>query len=234
MLEKVNTIYRILEEDNNCYVAQLHDCQVVINKYDFASPQILSNNLLEKKCSECNKYIGFLTWLLMEKKMAVVLHAAGVRNKQGKYILFCGQAGAGKSTIFNLLKGEFSGIHEETIFVKMNNHFSTSTWSFPQGLAMPLSKGEIGQIYFLVGHSVKNSIQPVPFEEAFALLMKSLNKTYYFNSVIYKTLFEKDSVAYDYIELLKSVPVYKLSFKPDMEIVDLINENWGNNDATQN
>jgi len=154
--------------------------------------------------------------LMLARKGGLLVHAASaVRN--GKAFLFAGVSGAGKTTISRLAPPDALLLTDEISYVRREGqHFVAHGTPFAGELARV---GENVQAplaaLYLLHQGPENSIEPLGHSEAVRRLME--NVLFFANdpelvSKVFETV----------CELVRQVPVYRLTFVPDERVWELI------------
>jgi len=154
--------------------------------------------------------------LMLARKGGLLVHAASaVRN--GKAFLFAGVSGAGKTTISRLAPPDALLLTDEISYVRREGqHFVAHGTPFAGELARV---GENVQAplaaLYLLHQGQENSIEPLGHSEAVRRLME--NVLFFANdpelvSKVFETV----------CELVRQVPVYRLTFVPDERVWELI------------
>lgn len=204
-------------------------CAVCVNDFFQGAsvpeePALLESKLLWGKCRDCFYYRSSLLWLLKRRRV-ILLHASSVRMANGKYLLFCGSADTGKSTLLRLSKKVFTPHGNE--FVLISRDRDTACFKrLAFLLQRPVPAEKVAAIYCLTGRASENAIQPLSFREAFLFLFKQWQERDHFSDLCRQVMASdagaEDSLARDYGVVLRRKRFYKLSFKPSPEIISMI------------
>jgi hypothetical protein len=157
-------------------------------------------------------------WLA--KGRGALVHACGVTDFLGNGHLFCGQSGAGKTTMTRLWKDEpgVTILSDDRIILRKLGEkiwMYGTPWHGEGRFASP-TRAPLTRIYFL-RHGQKNEMTPLSTSDVIGRLIASSFIPFYRPEAIDFTLgfFE---------EVVKSVPCYELKFLPDKRIVELVQE----------
>jgi len=157
-------------------------------------------------------------WLA--KGRGALVHACGVTDFLGNTHLFCGQSGAGKTTIAKLWEEEpgVTILSDDRIILRKLGEkiwMYGTPWHGEGRFASP-TRAPLTRIYFL-RHGQKNEMTPLSTSDVIGRLIASSFIPFYRPEAIDFTLgfFE---------EVVKSVPCYELKFLPDKRIVELVQE----------
>jgi len=154
--------------------------------------------------------------LILARQGGLLVHAASaVRN--GKAFLFAGVSGAGKTTISRLAPPEVTLLTDEISYLRRNGHgyvahgtpFAGELAKVGENIEAPLGA------LFLLHQAPQNKIQPVSEGEALRALMESI-LFFAHDSELVNKVFESAC------DLVRRVPVFRLSFVPDQKVWELI------------
>lgn len=159
---------------------------------------------------------GLILYYLSAMNADIMMHASGV-NIDGKGLIFSGVSGKGKSTLARLFREQGAGvIHDDRLILR---------WT-PSGYMMhntPVYPGErpiaskIDQIY-LIEHGTDNRIEKVGGVNSISNVMANCIQHNWDRGIIIRQLFSVE-------RLCKKVPVHRLSFVPDSNIVNFLLKN---------
>ena len=147
---------------------------------------------------------------------AVMMHASGVFDGE-KGRLFSGFSGAGKSTISGIWRDAGSQlINDDRLIIRRENDryyiYNTPMYYEDENKKAPLDA------VFLIYHSTENVIQQVKGAAAVSGIMAfSIQNNYDQRFVQHHLEF--------FSKMAESIPIYKLGFVPDSEVIDFIKEN---------
>jgi hypothetical protein len=154
---------------------------------------------------------------ILAQNQGALIHAAGIELRGNGYI-FPGRSGAGKSTISSQFSKRrlFGLLSDDRIAVrKINNTFVAygTPWAGEAGIAE--NKGATLSGIFFIHQGAENVIKEITRREAFERLMPVTSVPWYDEEIMTKVLsFCEDMVS--------GVAAYDLFFKPDSEIVDVL------------
>jgi hypothetical protein len=145
-----------------------------------------------------------------------MIHASGV-NFNGRGYIFSGVSGRGKTTIARLWDNKGGKvIHDDRLIIRKNGGkfqlHNTPVYNDDE----PRSSRLDG--IYIIGHGVENIITPVKGAEAVSLVMANCIQQSWESHILRGLL---ESVT----DLCGSVPVYRLSFRPDESVIDHLNKN---------
>ncbi|HZD49519.1 MAG TPA: hypothetical protein VE178_12325 [Silvibacterium sp.] len=154
--------------------------------------------------------------LILAQEGGLLIHAASaVRN--GKAFLFAGVSGAGKTTISRLAPADATLLTDEISYIRRNGHgyvaygtpFAGELARVGENVRAPLAG------LYLLEKGLDNAVEPVGASEAARLLLA--NVLFFANDPeLVRRVFELAC------ELVRSTPVYRLTFFPDERVWELI------------
>jgi hypothetical protein len=159
---------------------------------------------------------GLILYYLTVINGDIMIHASGVNNLGHGYI-FSGISGKGKTTMAGLWdKTGAKVIHDDRLIIRnagtgyrMHN---TPVYNNDKPSEAPLHK------IFIIDHGIENKIVPVKGAQAVSLVMANCIPHNWAHDLIARLL---GSVSI----MCGTIPVVKLSFKPDRSVIDHILEN---------
>ncbi len=159
---------------------------------------------------------GLILYYLTVINDDIMIHASGI-NHSGEGYLFSGVSGKGKSTMARLWENSGARvIHDDRLILRKTENgyrmYNTPIYNNDIPQDSPLNK------LFIIDHGSSNKIVPVKGAAAISLFMANCIQ-HNWDSVIISRLLGSVS------ELCESVPVMKLSFRPDKNITDYILHN---------
>jgi hypothetical protein len=159
---------------------------------------------------------GLILYYLTVMHGDIFIHASGV-NISGKGYLFSGISGKGKSTMAKLWESAGARvIHDDRLILRNIGTgymmFNTPVYINDEPGESPLNK------IFLIEHGKKNELIPVRGASAVSLVMANCIQHNWDSGMIARLL---GSVSI----MCSSVPVVRLSFRPDRNVIDHILEN---------
>ena len=159
---------------------------------------------------------GLILYYLTVIHRNIMIHASGI-NISGNGYLFSGISGKGKSTIARLW--EESGariIHDDRLIIRKTESgyrmFNTPVYNNDEPRDSVLSR------IYIIDHSVENKVNPLSGASAISLVMANCIQHNWSHNIIDRLL---DSVS----DLCGTIAVFRLFFKPERSIIDLILEN---------
>ncbi|MGC2160266.1 MAG: hypothetical protein WA634_00025, partial [Silvibacterium sp.] len=154
--------------------------------------------------------------LVLARKGGLLVHAAScIRN--GRAFLFSGVSGAGKTTISSLAPADATLLTDEISYLQRDGSgYIAHGTPFAGELARPGEnvQAPLGALY-LLRQGPENVIEPIKDSDAVRLLMENV------------LFFAQDAELVDRVfesacDLVRSVPVRRLTFFPDSRVWDLI------------
>jgi len=161
-----------------------------------------------------------INYLALNKK-GVFVHSIGVKDLDGRGLLFAGKSGAGKSTTARLWH-EYSKatvLNDDRIIVrKLNGKFFIygSPWhgEFGDYLQAHIESAPLEKLFFIY-HASKNETQRISEKEAFNLLYPALFPTFWDRGCL-------ENVVSSSWDLVKSVSSFSLGFVNNKEVIEFI------------
>jgi hypothetical protein len=154
--------------------------------------------------------------LILARQGGLLVHAASaVRN--GKAFLFAGVSGAGKTTISRLAPGDVTLLTDEISYLRRNGHgyvahgtpFAGELAKVGENIRAPLAA------LYLLHQGPRNSVEPVSTGDAARALLE--------NILFFAHDPELVNLVFDTAcDLVRHVPVYRLTFVPDSRVWELI------------
>jgi hypothetical protein len=165
----------------------------------------------------CYPLDQLLLMYVLARNGGAILHAAGINHNNRGYI-FPGRSGAGKSTIMRQCarSNDFKGLSDDRIIVrKMDGNFKAFGTPWPGEACVAVNKSAPLSGIFFISHGSRNKIQDLGRREAFERLLPVTSIPWYDREITEKLLsFCEDLVSH--------VPAYELHFKPDTEVVGVL------------
>jgi hypothetical protein len=157
-----------------------------------------------------------LLMYILARRQGALIHAAGI-DINGRCYIFPGKSGAGKSTITRQFAalGDTALLSDDRIVVrKIDGGFKAFGTPWPGEAGIALNKSEPLASIFFINHGSANRIKEITPQEALARLLPVTSIPWYDREVMDKILtFCED--------LISSVPIYELDFRPSIEVVDV-------------
>ena len=142
---------------------------------------------------------------------AILIHASAVEY-EGRGYLFTGVSGKGKTTMSDLWKeAGATVIHDDLIVLTHAADGSVIASGTPLNGNTYARQTRLDAI-FLIEHAAENSIEPVKGVEAFSSVMSNTIQHNYDKQIIENHL-------ENLTKILAAVPVYRMRFRPDNDIV---------------
>lgn len=154
-------------------------------------------------------------------KKGVFTHAAGVKDLDGKALIFSGKSGCGKTTTARLWHkhSKVMVINDDRIIVcKVKGKFLAygSPW-IGEFSDDPLSRTESAPLekLFFIYHSLKNTVRRISGKEAFNLLYPALFPTFWDRGCL-------ENIVSFCEDLVKNIPCYSLGFVNDKRVINFV------------
>ena len=156
---------------------------------------------------------------LLARARGILMHACGVIEK-GRGVLFCGNSGAGKSTMANLWKGHKQStiLSDDRIIIRKRDKtfwIYGTPWHGDARVCSP-QRAPLEKIFFLK-HSSRNIIKEIGPDEAVLRLIRCS----------FPTFWDKQGMGFTLdlcSELVKEIPCYELGFLPDKGILKMLGD----------
>jgi hypothetical protein len=159
---------------------------------------------------------GLILYYLTVMHGDIFIHASGV-NISGKGYLFSGISGKGKSTMAKLWESAGARVIHDDRLILRNTGTGYMMFNTPVYCNDEPGESAISKI-FLIEHGGKNELIPVRGASAVSLVMANCIQHNWDSGMIARLL---GSVSI----MCSSVPVVRLSFRPDRNVIDHILEN---------
>lgn len=197
-----------------------------INKtFDSVTGYLLYEEYLDKMWDLSDNISNFLQFLLINhfalKKKGIVTHAAGIKDLNGKGLIFAGKSGCGKTTTAKLWSKHTKAmvLNDDRIVVrKFNDKFIIhgSPWhgDFSDYLDSKLDSTYLEKLFFIY-HAPENTVKRITPKEAFSL----------FYTAIFPAFWNKSSMEYivSFLEdLVKNVSCYSLGFVNNKKMIGFV------------
>lgn len=159
---------------------------------------------------------GLILYYLAVTRGGIMIHASGI-NYAGKGYIFSGVSGRGKTTMAGLWKKAGAEvIHDDRLIIRKLNggyfFFNTPVYDNEKPLMSPL------HAVYLIEHGSVNSAEPVTGATASGLVLANCIQHNWNREMISGLL---DAVT----DMCEKIPVMKLSFRPDNNVIDFILNN---------
>jgi hypothetical protein len=156
---------------------------------------------------------------ILARRQGALLHASGLYIN-GRGYIFPGKSGAGKSTITRqfAVRGDTGLLSDDRIVVrKIDGAFKAYGTPWPGEARIAFNKSVPLAGIFFINHGSANQIKEISPQKALARLLPVTSIPWYDREVMDKILtFCED--------LISSVPIYELDFKPSVEVVDVLEQ----------
>jgi len=167
----------------------------------------------------CYPLDQLLLMYVLARNGGAILHAAGVEIL-GKGYIFPGRSGAGKSTLARQLNDAARGevLSDDRVAVrKIGNDFSMFGTPWPGEAGAALNKAAPLSGIFFISQGTENRIRDLNRQEALERLLPVTSIPWYDREVMIEILDLCD-------DLSSYVPAYELCFRPDGEVVHVLEE----------
>ena len=158
---------------------------------------------------------------LAQRGKGIFTHAVGIRDLNGKGLLFAGESGCGKSATARLWHNHTRAmvLNDDRVIVRRQNgrffiHGSPWHGAFSDYLGSRIESAPLDKLFFIY-HAPKNRLERIRPEKTFNYLYPSTfpvfwNKDYLENVVSFG------------LDLIKQVPCYRLGFVNDRKIINFV------------
>ena len=146
----------------------------------------------------------------------ILLHAAGLKYKNRGYI-FTGVSGIGKTTISNIWLQAGGKLINDDRLVLMKNSQGFSMYNSPMAYRQEARECNISSL-FILRQSRENKAQKLSRGAALARVMALCIQHNHERMLV-------DSLVNNVNQLVETIPVYELGFKPDESVVKYIEDN---------
>ena len=155
------------------------------------------------------------------KKEGIFTHAIGVKDLDGRGLIFAGKSGSGKTATARLWHKHSKAmvLNDDRIIVrKLNGRFLIygSPWhgEFSDYLASRIESAPLEKLFF-IHHSSKNTIKRISEKKTFNLLYPALFPTFWDKECL-------ENIVSFCQDLIKSVPCYSLGFVNDKRVIGFV------------
>lgn len=156
-----------------------------------------------------------------QRKQAIFTHSIGVRDLDGRGLLFTGKSGCGKSTTARLWHKHSKAmvLNDDRIIVTKNNgkffiHGSPWHGEFSDYLASRIESAPLEKLFFIY-HAPKNTIRQISQKEAFSFLYPALFPTFWDKTCL-------GNIASFSQDLIRDIPCYKFGFVNDKKVIEFV------------
>ena len=156
-----------------------------------------------------------------QRKSSIFTHAIGVKDLNGRGLLFTGKSGCGKTATARLWHkhGKAMVLNDDRIIVrKVNGKFFIygSPWhgEFSDYLASRIESALLEKLFF-IHHSLKNTVRRISKKEAFNLLYPAMFPTFWDKECL-------ENIVSFCQDLIRSMPCYSLGFVNDKKMIGFV------------
>jgi hypothetical protein len=156
-----------------------------------------------------------------QRNAGIFTHAIGIRELDGKGLLFAGKSGSGKSTTARLWYKHSKAmvLNDDRIIIrKLKDKFFIygSPWhgAFSDYLISRIESAPLEKLFFIY-RAPKNTVRQIPKKEAFNLLYPTLFPTFWDKGCL-------ENIVSFCQDLIKKTPCYKLGFVNDNRIIRFV------------
>ncbi len=221
--------WRMQKKDNSyiyrCALEDRNQIMLVNETFDRVTAYLLTDKDKGRVWNIAHIVFDFLQVLLINylalRKNGVFVHSIGVRDLNGRGLLFAGKSGAGKSTTARLWHkySKATVLNDDRIIVRrLNDNFfiHSSPWhgEFKDYHITYLESAPSDKLFFIY-HAPKNTIQRISEKEAFNLLYPTLFPTFWDKRCL-------ENVVSFCQDLTRSVPCFSLGFINNEEVVEFV------------
>ncbi|MCK4809518.1 MAG: hypothetical protein KAS99_01095 [Candidatus Omnitrophica bacterium] len=221
--------WRLLKRGKSyVYKSPLEDKKqaMLVNKaFDRVTAYLLPKKQKGKVWNTSDIIYDFLQVLLINyfalNKQGIFTHSIGVKDLNGKGLLFAGKSGAGKSTTARLWHKHSKAmvLNDDRIIVrKLKKKFFIygAPWhgDFSDYLESHIESARLEKLFF-IHHSPKNTIRQISRKRAFNLLYPALFPTFWDKGCL-------ENIISFCQDLVKTVPCYSLGFVNDRKVIDFV------------
>ncbi|MFZ5800319.1 MAG: hypothetical protein ACOY3D_02940 [Candidatus Omnitrophota bacterium] len=208
-----------------CSLQSKRQVMLVSRNFDHVTAYLLPGWDGKKVWDSADIIYDFLQVLLINyfalNKKGIFTHSFGVKDLNGKGLLFAGKSRAGKSTaarIWHRHSGAMVLNDDRIIVLKQNGRFFIhgSPWhgNFSDYLASRIESAHLDKMFF-IHHASKNRVRAVDGKTAFRLLYPAMFPTFWDKGFL-------ENVASFCQDLVGSVPCYILGFVKDKRVIDFV------------
>ncbi|MBU1367091.1 MAG: hypothetical protein KJ711_04695 [Candidatus Omnitrophica bacterium] len=221
--------WRLLKKGNTyIYKSPLEDKKqlMLVNiTFDKVTAYLLSKKGKDKTWQATELIYDFLQVLLINyfarNNEGIFTHSIGVKDSDGKGLLFTGKSESGKSTTARLWHKHSKAmvLNDDRIIVrKIKNKFFIygCPWhgEFSDYLTSRIESAPIDKIFF-IHHAPKNAARQVKSSEAFNLLYPALFPTFWDKKCL-------ENISLFCLDLIKSAACYSLGFVNNKRIIEFV------------
>jgi len=214
--------------DNYIYKSPLEDkkqLMLVNRNFNRVKAYLLPKTNKGRVWNSTDIIYDFLQVLLInylgQRREGIFTHAIGIKDLDGKGLLFAGKSGAGKSTTAKLWHKHSKAmvLNDDRIIVrKKKNRFFIygSPWhgEFSDYLASRIESAPLKSLFF-IHHSSKNNAEKIPQIKAFNLLYPALFPTFWDKKCL-------ENITSFSVDLIKKVPCFSFGFVNNKNLIDFV------------
>ena len=156
-----------------------------------------------------------------QRKTGIFVHSIGIKDTNGRGLIFAGKSGAGKSTTARIWYKHSKAmiLNDDRIIVrKIGKQFFIhgSPWhgEFSDYLDSRIESAPLKNLFFIY-HAKKNTARRILPKEAFSMLYPSLFPTFWDKTCL-------DNISSFSLDLIKNVPCYNLGFINNKRVIDFV------------
>jgi hypothetical protein len=198
---------------------------LINNRFDRVEAHLFPDTPDKKSLRASAIVYDFLQVLLInylaQRDLGIVVHSAGVRDVDGRGLLFPGKSGCGKSTTAQLWHTHTRAtvLNDDRVVIRRDNgkfFLYTSPWhgGFRDYRDSSMRSAPLTRIFFLY-HSPRNVLRRISKKDAFNSLYSSLFTTFWDKG-------NMEKVAIFCQDLVNSIPCYNLGFVNNKEAVHFV------------
>lgn len=156
-----------------------------------------------------------------QHNQGIFTHAIGIKDLDGRGLLFAGKSGAGKSTTARIWHKHSKAmvLNDDRVIIRKNKgrfFMYGSPWhgEFSDYLESRIESAPLEKVFF-IHHSSKNIARQISEKKAFRLLYPALFPTFWDKRCL-------ENIVTFCQELIESVPCYSLGFVNNKDMIDFI------------
>lgn len=223
--------WHLLKKDNayiyKCPLKDRKQLMLVNSAFDKITAYLLPKKGKGWVWSVSDIIYDFLQVLLINyfalNKQGIFTHSLGIKDLNGKGLLFTGKSGAGKSTTARLWHKHSKAmvLNDDRIIIrKANGKFFIygSPWhgEFSDYLASRIESARLEKVFFIY-HSSKNTVRKISEKEAFNLLYPALFPTFWDRGCL-------ENIVSFCQGLVKDMPCFSVGFVNNKRVINFMRE----------